>query len=66
MPNTMNTALFIGGIIISFLGVFNIYIFFESADTTARLLSAGAFVLLLTLLIPFWIQVFKALSGNKR
>lgn len=65
MQNTMNTAVFIGGIIFSFLGVFNIYIFFESTTIAAKLFSAGSFVLLLFLLIPFWIQLFKSFRQNK-
>lgn len=66
MTSTMNMPAFMGGLILSMIWIFNIYIFFESTEPTGRLLSAGAFVLLLTLLIPFWIQVVKALGGKKR
>lgn len=54
-----NLAFIIGGIMLNLLFFFDVYTFFEKEAIAAKLLAAGSSILLLALLIPFWIQVFK-------
>jgi len=54
-----NTGFFIGGTILTLMFLFGIYTFFEQTAIAAKLLAAGGSILLLALLIPFWIKVFK-------
>lgn len=65
MANKMNTAAFIGGFVLSSVWLFTIYPFFNSTAMAAKLLAAGAFVLLLILLIPLWIQLSKNFRSNQ-
>lgn len=59
MKQTMNTGSVIGGIFLTAVIFFNIYLMIVQNALISNLLSAAAIVLLLIIVIPFWVLMVK-------
>lgn len=53
------TGQIIAGLVLSCFLIFDVYLFFTETAIAAKFLAGGSFVLLLILVIPFWIKIFK-------
>lgn len=54
----------IAGLMLSWFLLFDVYLFFTKTSVAAKLLAGGSFILLLLLVIPFWIKIFKNLKQD--
>lgn len=64
--NNLNLALVIGTVMFSCFLIFDVYIFFEKTVLANKLLAAGAIPLILFLLVPGWMQIFKAIKQSQK